>query len=58
LSELELELGQQARVESLLVEGLDSGKSIAVTDDWWNTKRAALDLLHRSRIAKIDLAPM
>jgi antitoxin ParD1/3/4 len=41
-------LGQQARVESLLIEGLDSGTSIAVTDDWWNTKRAALDLRHRS----------
>lgn len=41
-------LGQQSQVESLLVEGLDSGEPIAVTDDWWNTKRAALDLLHRS----------
>jgi antitoxin ParD1/3/4 len=41
-------LGQQQRVESLLIEGLDSGKSVEVTDDWWNSKRAALDALHRS----------
>jgi antitoxin ParD1/3/4 len=41
-------LGQQQRVESLLIEGLDSGESVEVTDDWWNSKRAALDALHRS----------
>jgi antitoxin ParD1/3/4 len=41
-------LGQQDRVESLLIEGLDSGESVEVTDDWWNSKRAALDALHRS----------
>jgi antitoxin ParD1/3/4 len=41
-------LGQQERVESLLIEGLDSGKSVELTDDWWNAKRAALDMLHRS----------
>jgi antitoxin ParD1/3/4 len=41
-------LGQQHRVESLLIEGLDSGKSVEVTDDWWNSKRADLDVLHRS----------
>jgi antitoxin ParD1/3/4 len=41
-------IGQQERVESLLIEGLDSGASIEVTDDWWNSKRAALDALHRS----------
>ncbi len=39
-------LGQQEQVESLLIEGLDSGKSVEVTEDWWNAKRAALDLLH------------
>jgi antitoxin ParD1/3/4 len=39
---------QQQRVESLLIEGLDSGKSVEVTDDWWNSRRAALDALHRS----------
>jgi antitoxin ParD1/3/4 len=39
-------VGQQQRVESLLIEGLDSGESVKVTDDWWNYKRAALDPLH------------
>jgi antitoxin ParD1/3/4 len=39
---------QQERVESLLIEGLDSGESLEVTDDWWNSKRATLDALHRS----------
>jgi antitoxin ParD1/3/4 len=41
-------LGQQQQVESLLIEGLDSGESVEVTDDWWTSKRAALDALHRS----------
>ncbi len=41
-------LAQQQRVESLLIEGLDSGKSVEATDDWWSSKRAALDALHRS----------
>lgn len=41
-------LGQQNRVESLLIEGLDSGESLEVTDDWWSSKRDALDALHRS----------
>jgi antitoxin ParD1/3/4 len=41
-------LGQQQQVESLLIDGLDSGASVEVTDDWWNSKRAALDALHRS----------
>jgi antitoxin ParD1/3/4 len=40
-------LEQQQRVESLLIEGLDSGKSVEATDDWWNSKRAALDTLHQ-----------
>jgi antitoxin ParD1/3/4 len=40
-------LEQQQRVESMLIEGLDSGKSVEATDDWWNAKRAALDELHR-----------
>jgi antitoxin ParD1/3/4 len=39
---------QQQQVESLLIEGLDSGKSVEATDDWWNSKRADLDALHRS----------
>ncbi len=40
-------LEQQQRVESMLMEGLDSGKSVEATDDWWNSKRAALDGLHQ-----------
>ncbi|MFB2839513.1 type II toxin-antitoxin system ParD family antitoxin [Floridanema evergladense] len=31
-----------ARVESLLLEGLDSGESIELTDEWWETKRSQL----------------
>ncbi|MCT7959083.1 type II toxin-antitoxin system ParD family antitoxin [Laspinema sp. D1] len=31
-----------ARVESLLLEGLDSGESMEVTDEWWETKRSQL----------------
>jgi antitoxin ParD1/3/4 len=41
-------LAQQQRIESLLIEGLDSGNSIEATDDWWNSKRADLDALRRS----------
>jgi antitoxin ParD1/3/4 len=41
-------LGQQERIESLLIEGLDSGKSVEVTDNWWNAKRTTLNVLHRS----------
>ncbi|MEG4817749.1 hypothetical protein [Microcoleus sp. K5-D4] len=29
-----------ARVESLLLAGLDSGNSLEITDDWWEQKRA------------------
>lgn len=35
-------LAQQERIESLLLEGLDSGDSIEATDDWWEQKRARL----------------
>lgn len=31
-----------AGVESLLLEGLDSGESMEVTDEWWETKRYEL----------------
>ena len=41
-------LGQQQRVKSHVLVGLESGKSVEVTDDWWNSKRADLDALHRS----------
>ena len=30
------------RVESLLLDGLDSGEPIEVTDDWWEQKRIQL----------------
>jgi antitoxin ParD1/3/4 len=30
------------RVESLLLEGLDSGESMEVTDEWWERKRTQL----------------
>ena len=39
----EQERTQQKRVESLLLEGLESGEPIEVTDDWWNQKRSQLN---------------
>lgn len=36
------EQARTARVESLLLAGLDSGNSIEITDDWWEQKRAHL----------------
>ncbi len=30
------------QVESLVVEGLDSGEPIEVTEEWWNAKRDRL----------------
>jgi antitoxin ParD1/3/4 len=38
-------LTQKERVESLLIEGLDSGVAIEITDDLWSQKRTNLDLL-------------
>ncbi|WP_008315941.1 type II toxin-antitoxin system ParD family antitoxin [Leptolyngbya sp. PCC 6406] len=35
-------VAQQARVEALLLEGLDSGDGVEATDDWWDQKRARL----------------
>lgn len=35
-------VAQQARVEALLLEGLDSGDGVEATDDWWTQKRARL----------------
>ena len=43
-------LAQQKRIESLLIEGLNSGSSIEITDDWWSSKRANLEQLHRSQV--------
>lgn len=39
-------LSQQKRVESLLLEGLDSGEPIEATDDWWEQKRAQFERVH------------
>ncbi|MEO0377905.1 MAG: type II toxin-antitoxin system ParD family antitoxin [Cyanobacteria bacterium P01_A01_bin.17] len=35
-------LAQQARIEMLLSEGLESGEPTEATDDWWKQKRAQL----------------
>ncbi|MBD2179640.1 type II toxin-antitoxin system ParD family antitoxin [Planktothrix sp. FACHB-1355] len=40
----------QAQMEELLLEGLDSGEPIEVTDEWWEQKRT--DLLERLRKQK------
>jgi antitoxin ParD1/3/4 len=35
-------ISQQKRIESLLLEGLDSGEPVEATDDWWEEKRIQL----------------
>ena len=35
-------IAQQERIESLLLEGLDSGEPMEATDDWWEQKRTQL----------------
>jgi len=35
-------LSQQAKVEALLVEGLESGESVEVTNEWWQQKQTML----------------
>ncbi len=35
-------IAQKARIESLLVEGLESGEPVEATDDWWEQKRTQL----------------
>ncbi|QLE58718.1 type II toxin-antitoxin system ParD family antitoxin [Nostoc sp. TCL26-01] len=32
----------QEHLESLLIAGLESGESIEITDEWWDSKRAYL----------------
>lgn len=32
----------QIKLEAMLLEGLDSGEPIEVTDEWWENKRAEL----------------
>ena len=36
------EKAKAERVESLLLEGLDSGEPIEVTDEWWEQKYSSL----------------
>ncbi len=36
------EQAKAARVEVLLLKGLDSGEPLEVTDDWWEQKRTQL----------------
>ncbi|NJK67932.1 MAG: type II toxin-antitoxin system ParD family antitoxin [Microcoleus sp. SU_5_3] len=38
----ELERVAKAQLETLLLEGLDSGESIEITDEWWEQKRTEL----------------
>ncbi|MFM6038410.1 MAG: type II toxin-antitoxin system ParD family antitoxin [Sphaerospermopsis kisseleviana] len=38
----DLEKVQQSRIEKLLLEGLDSGEGIEITDEWWEKKRSQL----------------
>ncbi len=38
----EQERSASRRLEELLLEGLDSGDSIQVTDEWWEQKRVQL----------------
>lgn len=38
---------EQKRLETLLIEGLDSGEPIEITEEWWENKRA--DLMQRLR---------
>jgi antitoxin ParD1/3/4 len=35
-------IAQQDKIESLLLEGLESGEPIEATDDWWEQKRDRL----------------
>jgi antitoxin ParD1/3/4 len=38
----DLEKVAQSRIETLLLEGLDSGEAIEITDEWWQQKRTQL----------------
>ncbi|MBF2047601.1 MAG: ribbon-helix-helix domain-containing protein [Leptolyngbya sp. IPPAS B-1204] len=35
-------IAQQERIESLLLEGLESGEPVEATEDWWEQKRTQL----------------
>jgi antitoxin ParD1/3/4 len=38
----EIERVTKTQLETLLLEGLDSGESIEITDEWWEQKRTEL----------------
>ncbi|MCU0541983.1 MAG: type II toxin-antitoxin system ParD family antitoxin [Oscillatoriaceae cyanobacterium Prado104] len=38
----ELERVAKKQLETLLLEGLDSGEAIEITDEWWEQKRTEL----------------
>ncbi|MEY3403952.1 MAG: addiction module antitoxin [Anabaena sp. CRKS33] len=38
----DLERVAQTRLETWLLEGLDSGEAIEITDEWWEQKRTQL----------------
>jgi antitoxin ParD1/3/4 len=42
-------LATKEHVESLLIQGLDSGSAIEVTDDWWSQQHINLDRLRDRR---------
>ena len=47
----ELERVAKIQLETLLLEGLDSGESIEITDEWWEQKRS--ELVEKVRQQKI-----
>ncbi|MBW4517549.1 MAG: type II toxin-antitoxin system ParD family antitoxin [Timaviella obliquedivisa GSE-PSE-MK23-08B] len=38
---------QRKQVESMLLDGLESGELIEATDDWWEQKRTQLERMHQ-----------
>ncbi len=36
------EKAEKKQIEKLLLEGLNSGESVEITDDWWSQKRTEL----------------
>lgn len=46
LIRLDQRRSEQEKLESLLLEGLESGEPVVVTEDYWNDKRAALKAKH------------
>lgn len=42
LIQQEQERVAKSQIEKLLIEGLDSGESVEITDEWWEAKQTAL----------------